>query len=387
MSEILPISALLSQALVAFIIEFDNEFEHRVPHRTTNHGATPGSLHAPWLVSMVMWSKFLRFVREEGTSFEELLQLTQSDPESLQLWLTRLSRWWGYVTIESTGSSKRLNAGAILRPRPGGRKAIEVWGHLTALIEDRWRERFGASEIDFLAECLRAVAVQLDPSLPASLPILGYGLLTHAPQKNPGNRKPVPPGPIVSAANLALPELDLPHLALPDLALPDLLSKVLLAFAIEYEREATISLAISANVLRLFHDEEVAVRDLPRLSGVSKEAIATSLSFLARHSYATVKSVDRTKLATLTPTGVQARQLYDNLVQTIEKVWQANYGKENIQALRRSLERLAGGPTQPSPLFQGLKPYPDGWRAAVPKPETLPHYPMILHRGGFPDGS
>ena len=29
----------------------------------------------------------------------------------------------------------------------------------------------------------------------------------------------------------------------------------------------------------------------------------------------------------------------------------------------------------------------DGWRAAVPKPETLPHYPMLLHRGGFPDGS
>jgi hypothetical protein len=377
MSEILPLSALLSQALVAFIIEFDNEFEHRVPHRTTNHGATPGSLHVPWLVSMVMWSKFLRFVREEGTSFEELLQLTQSDPESLQLWLTRLSRWWGYVTIESTGSSKRLNAGAIVRPRPGGRKAIEVWGHLTALIEDRWRERFGAGEIDTLEECLRAIAVQLDPSLPASLPILGYGLLTHAPEKKPSNRKPVPPAPIVSATKLAIPEL----------ALPDLLSKVFLAFAIEYEQEATISLAISSNVLRLFHDEEVAVRDLPRLSGVSKEAIATSLSFLARHGYATVKSADRTKLATLTPTGVQARQLYYELVQTIEKDWEANYGKENIQALRSSLERLAGGPTQPSPLFQGLKPYPDGWRAAVPKPETLPHYPMILHRGGFPDGS
>ena len=42
---------------------------------------------------------------------------------------------------------------------------------------------------------------------------------------------------------------------------------------------------------------------------------------------------------------------------------------------------------QLSPLFRGLEPYPDGWRAKVRKPDTLPHYPMVLHRGGFPDGS
>ena len=35
----------------------------------------------------------------------------------------------------------------------------------------------------------------------------------------------------------------------------------------------------------------------------------------------------------------------------------------------------------------GLQPYPDGWRAKVRAPETLPHHPMVLHRGGFPDGS
>ena len=61
----LPLPTLLSHALVAFTIEFDNEFEHRVPHRTTNHGSTgPGS--SPWLVSMVMWLKFLRFVPVDG---------------------------------------------------------------------------------------------------------------------------------------------------------------------------------------------------------------------------------------------------------------------------------------------------------------------------------
>jgi hypothetical protein len=51
-------------------------------------------------------------------------------------------------------------------------------------------------------------------------------------------------------------------------------------------------------------------------------------------------------------------------------------------------EALVGDATaDSSPLFRGLEPYPDGWRASVRKPNTLPHYPMVLHRGGFPDGS
>jgi hypothetical protein len=43
----LPLSAVLSQAYVAFAIEFDNEFEHQAPHRTTNYGSTPGFPKAP----------------------------------------------------------------------------------------------------------------------------------------------------------------------------------------------------------------------------------------------------------------------------------------------------------------------------------------------------
>jgi methyltransferase (TIGR00027 family) len=56
----LPLSALLSQALVAFTIECDNEFERQMPHSTTSQGRVPG---APWLVSMAMWSNCLRIRR------------------------------------------------------------------------------------------------------------------------------------------------------------------------------------------------------------------------------------------------------------------------------------------------------------------------------------
>jgi hypothetical protein len=90
----------------------------------------------------------------------------------------------------------------------------------------------------------------------------------------------------------------------------------------------------------------------------------------------------------LTPRGGRAQEAYHERAWAIEQRWQASFGKRTVRALRQSLERLVGEPTaQLSRLFRGLEPYPDGWRASVPRPEGLPHYPMILHRGGFPDGS
>src|SRR5271169_2793720 len=48
----LPLSALLSQVLVAFTIEFDNESERQMQHRTTNQHVEGGARVGPWLVSM-----------------------------------------------------------------------------------------------------------------------------------------------------------------------------------------------------------------------------------------------------------------------------------------------------------------------------------------------
>jgi hypothetical protein len=75
------------------------------------------------------------------------------------------------------------------------------------------------------------------------------------------------------------------------------------------------------------------------------------------------------------------------LVAAIEERWKSRFGANRVKALRKSLEKMVGEPTAQSPLFRGIEPYPDNWRASVSKPQTLPHYPMVLHRGGFPDGS
>jgi hypothetical protein len=34
-----------------------------------------------------------------------------------------------------------------------------------------------------------------------------------------------------------------------------------------------------------------------------------------------------------------------------------------------------------------MAPYPSGWRASVREAIRLPHFPIVLHRGGYPDGS
>jgi DNA-binding MarR family transcriptional regulator len=371
----LPLPTLLSHALTAFTIEFDNEFEHQTPHRTTNHGSTAGSRHAPWLVSMAMWSNFMQFVDEEGVAVRELQRRLRITAKEMRTWLTRMGEWWGYVFVEpgvAGGQSKRIHPDAMVRPTPAGRRAQAVWRPLAGVIETRWQERFGKNEIHHLRESLRAVTGQIDVELPDCLPILGYGLFSRGPDQARA--------PMASAVA-----------AISRFPLPALLSKVLLAFAIEFERNTEVSLAIGANVLRLAGEKGVRVRDLPLLAAVSKEAIAMALSFLQKRGYAGVESESsdvRAKVLVLTPKGRRAQAAYRELVWAIEERWKARFGHETIRTLRELLERLVGEPTAGlSPLLRGLEPYSDGWRASVPTPEGLPHYPMVLHRGGFPDGS
>lgn len=331
----LPLSVLLSQTLVAFIIEFDNEFEHRVPHRTARFGATePGS---PWLLSRVMWSRFLRFVPEDGVAAVEWARSAGLGKVEARRLAIRMVRW-GYLWVD-----KRL----VIRWTDRGLKARKVWESLTVEIEERWNERFGRRTMQVLRKGLAEVADRLDPGLPDSLPILGYGLYSRADGPSSAERD-----------------------------LPGLLSKALLGFAIEFESESEVSLAIGANVLRVAADEGVAVRDLPRLAGVSKEAIAVAAGYLARHGYAKVGAepgASGSKSLVLTEKGRTAREAYATLTGAIEKRWEARFGE--------ALQEMNGR------LLEGLVPHPDCWRAQVPKPETLPHFPMVLHRGGYPDGS
>ena len=365
----LSLSALLSQALVAYTIEFDNEAEHRLPHRTTDHGAS-GHGDGSWLVSLVMWENCLRHVTDQPITVGELETRARTG--------TNLDgmRRWGYITIDGTTRKihkSRPGPDAVLRATAAGLRAREVWLPLPGLIEQRWRERFGTGQVDRLRESLVAVASQLDPGLPDCLPILGAGLLSRGPDPA------LPPAGRVDPAGLPLSAL---------------LSRVLLSFALEYERATGLSLAISANVLRVLGADGTRRRDLTPLTGTSKEAVSWALGILIRAHLAAEESAGpdpaagRGKIARLTPGGLDAKHLYREFLATIEQRWHERFTGRVIGALRTSLAALATAPDgKPPPLFGGLEPYPGNWRAAIRRPATLPHYPMVLHRGGYPDGS
>jgi hypothetical protein len=367
MPDRLPVATLLSFAVVAFTIEFDNEAEKRLPHRTTSHGATPGLFPKPWLVSLVMWENCLRHLPDQGLSVRELERRTRT-PTNL-----RGMERWRYVTVTPDPADPRPKpprSAWIVCPTASGRMAQEIWRPLAAEVETRWQQRFGAPAVNGLRESLVAVDAELDPRLPDCLPILGYGLFS------------APPGPKLSQPDPINRSVR---------SLCALLSRVLLAFAIEFEAGFTPSLAICANLLRVLDEKGVRVSDLPVLSGVSKEGLQMAMGIVRKSRLAVIENNPEGgpyKVARLTAKGLEVRQAYRHRLAHIVERWSTRFGSGPIGRVRAFLEELAGqGTAESSPLFKGLEPYPDGWRASVRKPLTLPHFPMVLHRGGYPDGS
>jgi DNA-binding MarR family transcriptional regulator len=224
-----------------------------------------------------------------------------------------------------------------------------VWQPLFAEIDERWRSRFG----DALGTALTAVVRQLPASLPDCLPILGYGLHTKWNDDHP----PAPQEPLPLSA---------------------LLSRTVFAFALDVARAGPVSIALGANVLRVLDDKGVRVRDLSTLTGVAKPAVDISVGFLERNGYAVIEP-GRGRQIRLTDRGRAARTNMTRVLADVEATWQDKYPTTNLRA---ALTPLSG-----EALRDGMEPYPNGWRASINPPTTLPWYPTVLHRGGYPDGS
>jgi DNA-binding MarR family transcriptional regulator len=370
MAEPLTLPAQLSAAVVALTIEADNEAERRLAHTTTSFGAT-GQRGSVWMTSIAMWFNCLRWLQDGR-------ELTVAELERRARMPTNLDgmRRWGYITIDGVGRVKRGDT----RPKPTqrsvlaatrrGRAAAEVWRPLPAVIDARWCERLGAGAVDRLRDALGAVLTEADVALPECMPIGSvYGVGIGGPGPAESDRDPDVTDTLIT-----------------------LLSQALLLFALDYERGAKLSLGVHLDGLRVLDAEGVAVRELPCLTGVSKEAIAMIVKRLERAGCVElVPAPDggRGKHARLTAErGVKARVAGRRRLQRVLDEWRQRFGADTIAELHGALEPIVGDGTRAgSPLFGGLEPYPDGWRAQVPAPELLPWFPMLLHRGGYPDGS
>lgn len=380
----------LSAAVVAFTIEADNEAERRIAHHTTSSAGPRGSV---WLTSLAMWFNCLRGLDDAGAASPSMrtsspkLELTVAELERRVRMSTNLDgmRRWGYITIDGVGRVRRGDP----KPRPKrqsvlaltgrGRDAAEVWRPLPDQIEDRWRERFGAGAVDRLRAALVAIAARVDLALPDFLPIgSAYGVgLSRAPAGGATMQVKPRPGPGDDDAELPLISL---------------LSRVLLAFALDYEDGAEPALAVHLNCLRVLSDSGIPQRELPARTGISKEAISVLLSQLQRTGCVEIGPLGggaRGKQVRLTADrGVRAAAAGQLRLQQILDAWRERFGADAVAQLSAALDPIAGDGTRPgSPLFAGLEPYEDGWRAQLPQPDLLPWFPMVSHRGGYPDGS
>jgi hypothetical protein len=322
------LAVLLSQALVAFTVEFDSEFEHCM-----RESGYPGAV-----LSLVVWANLMQFLTTGDVSVRELAARALRAEDGVKGQLGCLERWRFVVLLPDPADDRPIpqrlhrRAGRMLRDGWGsgrgirsewrvhltekGGKAGEVWSTLGGEIEQRWAARFGEREVENLRQALRAIVQQLDLELPQGLPVYGHGEY--------GDSKPRTP-PIARTG------VD---------SLPVLLSQLLLAFTMEFDRESRVPLRLCANTLRVLGQTPVPLGEIPRLTGCSRET--SDIGWEAKPYVAVERdpSAQRGKVARLTPLGLKAQRRYHELAGEIERRWEERFGKERIRRVRDCLEGL-----------------------------------------------
>jgi hypothetical protein len=361
------LSVDLSQMLIAHTIAFDNASEVAV--------RALGSRH--FLVSRPFWLNLMRNVSDDGVTVAELRAAAPGSP--VKSMLGGLERW-GYVAIGDAasggprsgfGSARGLTDTVSVRRTPFGRSACEIWVQADADVTGQWDAHFGAGAIATLVDDLGALAEAVSArTLPDALPLV-------APSD--GFRT----DPACAEAE-----------GRGDAPLPALLARLLIAFTLAFERDSELSLPLAADFLPVLGEEPVPMRDLPAQANVTREAVRMAVGFLQRRELAAVvaNAAGKGQAASLTPRGLAVRVECDARLAAVERDWASSCDGVGRVAAGLGAILDSGG------LVEALTPPPNGWRLTKPydaqtrkmldDPRAgLPRQPMVLHRGGWPDGA
>jgi hypothetical protein len=393
------LSALLSQVLVAFTIEFDNEFE-----RQMGEAGHPGAR-----LSLVMWANLMRFLGKEALSVRDLATLALAPDKEIRFELGCLERW-GFVVLQPDpgddriipitthrqsgrelrdgwGCGRGIRAGWLVHLTSKGLTASEIWPPLFDTIERRWEMRFGKDEINRLRLTLQNIVGELDVEPPLDLPRTWEGTGKFPPQAKRGEVTP---------------------------PMPTLLSQLLLKFRLEFDRESPTPLELCANTLRVLGEKPIREAEIPLLTGGSPETAGIGWQIKPYITIMPDPAAKRGKVVSLSPKGLKVQQNYHRLTGEIEKRWEEKFGRNEIGRLREVLQQLFDRRGSVGPLLsQGMVPPPGTARAGDQAPAlgrrdvgaaarqrmrdlvaqteafvrdpagTLPHYPLWDMNRGF----
>ena len=318
-----------------------------MPHRTALSRAAGERPQGPWLVSLAMWANILRYVTAGGVTVDELSARSGiRRPE-----IAGMVRW-GYVTHE----------GGQLRLTDAGAEAARVWAPIEDRVESRWRDRFGADAVTSLRAAIGSSLADIREVGPDYLPVVQHGLWSVRQLR--ADRDPVEQGDSLSAV----------------------LSRALTLIAVAFERTSPVSIALGANVLRVLDTGGVAVPEVSSRAGVAREITDVSLGYLEKRGLAIVASDGRARVATLTQDGTEVQDFAEQRLGELDR---------RFEPTRVPLEVIL---SNAAALEDALTPHPSAWRAQPPYAAStarmladpraaLPHFPIVTHRGGYPDGS
>ncbi len=142
----LPLPALLSQALAAFTIEFEQEMaEAGFPE-----------------LSLALGANVMRFLGEDGLRIGALAELAGVSKQAISQQVAYLEKH-GFVYTEADPADSRAK---IVRLTERGLKSQEVCRPLFGAVERHWRRRYGRHDVLALRDALEAIVGQLDDELP-----------------------------------------------------------------------------------------------------------------------------------------------------------------------------------------------------------------------------
>jgi hypothetical protein len=349
--EKVPLTTFLSWVWIAHTIEADNAFE----------AAASAQARRPFRMSLPMWTNGLRFLSEDGVTVSELRSLARADCN-----LGGIERWgWALVGDAVEGGERRPGFGSfrgikgntVLRPTSAGSEARRLWPLVLGEVEQRWRTRFGGEAVDTLRDALlaRAAATPMPWSPPEVATTDGYYshvVAAHPDADDDGQR------PLVA-----------------------LLGEVLTAYTLEHEAGAAVSLPLGANVLRVVGSDSIPLRDLPALTGLSKEGTTQTAGHLERRGLAT-STPDRT--ISLSPSGLDALDDYRRRAGQPED----SRLHEALAAFVTKPDALSAGLVPPEGCWRGERPYLNRTNRLLANPTAaLPWHPLVLGRGAWPDAS